>query len=116
GGRAAAPVDPARRRSPQPREPATGLPLPHALPVRAADALSRGHSAAGQARGGARGGVPLGGGHPGGTAQAARARTGLRAGATRGAGRAAADLSIASRSRGATRSSGGGRRRKVLIS
>ena len=39
--RAAAGVDPARGRPAEPGEPAAGLPLPHALPVRAADALPR---------------------------------------------------------------------------
>ena len=38
--RATARDDPARRGSPQPREPAKRLPLPHALPVRPGDTLS----------------------------------------------------------------------------
>ena len=40
-GRARAPRDPRRRRPAEPGEPAEGLPVPHALPVRAAVALRR---------------------------------------------------------------------------
>ena len=74
GRRAEAQADPARRRSAQPREPAGRLPLPHALPVRAADALPRGSAAAAQVLHRPRGRVSLGGGDQGGRHQAARAR------------------------------------------
>ena len=46
----AARADPARRRPAEPREPAVRLPLPHALPVRAADALPRRGAGAARAR------------------------------------------------------------------
>src|SRR5262249_57795070 len=61
-----------------PPTPAGGVSLPHALSLRAADAVSRGDSAPAQAGDGTRGRLPLGGGHPGGTAHAARARDGAR--------------------------------------
>ena len=63
----------------------------------------------------ARGRVPLGRGDQGRAAHAARARAGLRARPARAGGRAAARLRISSASSGATRSSGGGRRRNVPI-
>ena len=42
--------DPARRRPAEPGESAVGVPLPHAVPVRAADALPRRGAAAAQDR------------------------------------------------------------------
>ena len=63
--RAAARADPPRRRSAEPREPTGGLPVPHALPVRAADALPRGSPAAAQVLHRPRGRVSLGGGDQG---------------------------------------------------
>ena len=109
-------VDPACRRPTEPGEPAGRVPLPHPLPLRAADAVPRGDSTAAEARDRARGRLSLGRGHPIRKAHAARARAGLRAGPARARGRAAADLRMASASSGATRSSGGGRRRNVPIS
>ena len=48
--REAARADPARRRPAEPGEPAARVPLPHALPVRAADAVQDGRAGAPQAR------------------------------------------------------------------
>ena len=74
-------VDPAARRPAEPGEPAGGMPLPHALPVRAADALPRrGAAAAAARRLAAPGRLPLGGEDQGGRDQAAGARARLRAG------------------------------------
>ena len=66
---------------PSPREPAGGVPLPHALPVRAADPLPRrGAAAAAARRLTAPGRLPLGGEDQGGRDQAAGARARVRAG------------------------------------
>ena len=61
----------------EPREPADGVPLPHALPVRPADALPRRGAAAPRARGRPHGRVPLGRADQG---RRARSRTADRAG------------------------------------
>ena len=105
----------AGRRLAQSREPAGSVSLPHALPVRSADALPRGSSAATEVLERARGRLSLRGGDQGGPDQAARACDRVRGSSTRACGRAAANLRIAAASSGATRSSGGGRRRNVPI-
>ena len=66
-------VDPAPGRPAEPGEPAAGLPLPHPLPVRAADALPGRGAGAAPARGPSRR-VPLGRGDQGGTDPAASER------------------------------------------
>ena len=64
---------------PSPGEPAERLPLPHALPVRPADALPRRGAAAPRARrAGPPGRLPLGRGHPGGQARAEDRRPRIR--------------------------------------
>ena len=75
--------DPARRRPAEPGEPAAGLPLPHALPVRPADALPRRGAAAARDRLRPPGRVPLGGEDQGRRDPAAGARARVRAGACR---------------------------------
>ena len=66
------------RRPAEPGEPAGRLPVPHALPVRAAEALPRRGAAAPAARRAARR-VPLGGGDQNRRASSARAGAGVRA-------------------------------------
>ena len=65
GRRAEARADPAQRRPAEPCEPAEGVSLPHALPVRAADALPRRGAGAAPAVRRARGRMPLGRADPG---------------------------------------------------
>ena len=76
-GRAQPHVDPAPGRPAEPGEPAARLPLPHALPVRAGDALPRRGAGAAPARGPPRQ-VPLRREDQGGRDPAAQARGGLR--------------------------------------
>ena len=77
---------------PEPREPAARLPLPHALPVRAADALHDRGAAAAQALRRPPGRVSLGRGDQGGPPSAARARGRLRGRPARSCARTAACL------------------------
>ena len=77
--RAATAVDPAPGRPAEPGEPASRVPLPHALPVRAGDALPRRGAGAAPARGAPRQ-VPLRRGDQGRADPAAQARGRLRGG------------------------------------
>ena len=72
--------DPPRRRPAEPGEPAGGVPVPHAVPVRAGEAVQDRGSRATEAGGGARRRLPLGGGHQGGPNPAARDHSGVRSG------------------------------------
>src|SRR5205823_14229105 len=103
--RARARDDPPAGRPAEPRGAAAGVPVPYAVPVRAADALPGGAAAAAAAAAWPRGRVPLGRADPERRHHAARAGADLRARPRRGGTRAAADLADVQRKLGTSRRS-----------